>query len=72
VNTNTTFFQPRHPADDYEVLNYLNDDLASTKWQISPAYAYEKAPPMEHFLGVEETRDCSARRSRTGGAKWAG
>src|SRR5260370_7989035 len=25
--------------------------------QISPAYAYEKAPDQEHFLGVEETRE---------------
>ena len=24
--------------------------------QISPAYAYEKAPDQEHFLGVERTR----------------
>ena len=23
---------------------------------ISPAYAYEKAPDQEHFLGVEQTR----------------
>jgi len=24
---------------------------------ISPAYAYEKAPDQEHFLGVEQTRE---------------
>ena len=36
---------------------------------ISPAYAYEKAPDQEHFLGVEQTqRACSATRSPTAAA----
>jgi hopanoid biosynthesis associated radical SAM protein HpnH len=39
------------------VLNYLNDDLQVDEMMISPAYAYEKAPDQEHFLGVEQTRE---------------
>jgi hopanoid biosynthesis associated radical SAM protein HpnH len=40
-----------------EVLDYLNDDLKVDMMQISPAYAYEKAPDQEHFLGVKRTRE---------------
>ena len=37
---------------------------------ISPAYAYEKAPDQEHFLGVDgRPGSCSARRSPTAGGK---
>ena len=57
VNTNTTFFNTDTPQTIIEVLNYLNDDLGIDEMQISPAYAYEKAPDQEHFLGVEETRE---------------
>ncbi len=39
------------------MLDYLNDDLKVDMMQISPAYAYEKAPDQEHFLGVERTRE---------------
>jgi len=39
-----------------EVLDYLNDDLHVDQMQISPAYAYEKAPDQDHFLGVTDTR----------------
>jgi len=57
VNTNTTFFNTDTPQTIIDVLNYLNDDLGIDEMQISPAYAYEKAPDQEHFLGVEETRE---------------
>ena len=57
VNTNTTFFNTDTPQTIIEVLSYLNDDLGIDEMQISPAYAYEKAPDQEHFLGVEETRE---------------
>ncbi|GAA4961318.1 hypothetical protein GCM10023238_30650 [Streptomyces heliomycini] len=46
------------------MLDYLNDDLEVDEMMISPAYAYEKAPDQEHFLGVEQTRSCSGRPSR--------
>jgi hopanoid biosynthesis associated radical SAM protein HpnH len=56
VNTNTTFFTTDTPQDVIEVLDYLNDELHVDNMQISPGYAYEKAPDQEHWLGVEETR----------------
>ena len=40
-----------------EVLDFLNDELEVDEMMISPAYAYEKAPDQEHFLGVEQTRE---------------
>jgi hopanoid biosynthesis associated radical SAM protein HpnH len=55
VTTNTTVFSTDSPQTVIDVLNYLNDDLAVDQMMISPAYAYEKAPDQEHFLGVEET-----------------
>ena len=57
VNTNTTFFNTDTPQTIIDVLTYLNDDLGIDEMQISPAYAYEKAPDQEHFLGVTETRE---------------
>jgi hopanoid biosynthesis associated radical SAM protein HpnH len=57
VNTNTTFFDTDTPDDVIGVLDYLNDDLGIDNMQISPAYAYEKAPDQEHWLGVEQTRE---------------
>jgi hopanoid biosynthesis associated radical SAM protein HpnH len=57
VNTNTTFFDTDTPQTVIDVLSYLNDDLGIDEMQISPAYAYEKAPDQEHFLGVTETRE---------------
>ncbi len=61
VNTNTTFFNTDTPQTVIDVLNYLNDDLRVDQMQISPAYAYEKAPDQEHFLGVAETRELFAK-----------
>ena len=57
VTTNTTFFNTDSPQDVIEVLDYLNDDLKVDQMMISPAYAYEKAPDQDHFLGVRETRE---------------
>jgi hopanoid biosynthesis associated radical SAM protein HpnH len=57
VNTNTTFFNTDTPQTVIDVLSYLNDDLKIDDMQISPAYAYEKAPDQDHFLGVTETRE---------------
>src|ERR1700733_5448972 len=44
VNTNTTVFNTDTPQSVIDVLNFLNDDLGIDEMQISPAYAYEKAP----------------------------
>jgi hopanoid biosynthesis associated radical SAM protein HpnH len=56
VSTNTTFFTHDSPRTVREVLDFLNDDLGVDEMEISPAYAYEKAPDQEHFLGVQQTR----------------
>lgn len=57
VTTNTTFFNTDTPQTVIDVLNFLNDELRVDQMMISPAYAYEKAPDQEHFLGVTETRE---------------
>jgi hopanoid biosynthesis associated radical SAM protein HpnH len=57
VTTNTTIFNTDTPQTIIDVMNYLNDDLKVNEMMISPAYAYEKAPDQEHFLGVSETRE---------------
>jgi hopanoid biosynthesis associated radical SAM protein HpnH len=56
VTTNSTFFNTDSPKTVRDVLNFLNDDLGVDAMMISPAYAYEKAPDQEHFLGVEQTQ----------------
>jgi hopanoid biosynthesis associated radical SAM protein HpnH len=61
VMTNTTFFNTDTPQDVIDVLDYLNDDLQVDNMQISPGYAYEKAPDQEHWLGIEETRQLFAK-----------
>jgi hopanoid biosynthesis associated radical SAM protein HpnH len=55
VTTNTTFFTHDTPDTVRSVLDFLNDELEVDAMMISPAYAYEKAPDGEHFLGVEQT-----------------
>lgn len=55
VTTNTTFFSQATPQSIREVLDFLNDDLQVDAMQISPGYAYEKAPDQEHWLQVERT-----------------
>src|SRR5246500_2611957 len=57
VTTNTAFFTHDSPATVREVLDFLNDELEVDEMMISPAYAYEKAPDQEHFLGVQQTRE---------------
>jgi hopanoid biosynthesis associated radical SAM protein HpnH len=56
VTTNSTFFNTDSPKTVRDVLDFLNDDLNVDAMMISPAYAYEKAPDQEHFLGPEATR----------------
>jgi hopanoid biosynthesis associated radical SAM protein HpnH len=56
VATNTTFLTTDTPETVREVLDYLNDELKVDAMQISPAYAYEKAPDQDHFPGVMQTR----------------
>jgi hopanoid biosynthesis associated radical SAM protein HpnH len=57
VTTNTTVFTHDSPDDVRRVLDYLNDELKVDEMMIAPAYAYEKAPDQEHFLGVKQTRE---------------
>jgi hopanoid biosynthesis associated radical SAM protein HpnH len=57
VTTNTTFFTHDSPSTVRRVLDFLNDELEVDQMMISPAYAYEKAPDREHFLGVRQTRE---------------
>ena len=57
VTTNTTFFTHDTPEAVRRVLDFLNDELEIDQMMISPAYAYEKAPDQEHFLGVRQTRE---------------
>jgi hopanoid biosynthesis associated radical SAM protein HpnH len=56
VTTNTTFFTHDSPATVRRVLDFLNDELEVDAMMISPAYAYERAPDQDHFLGVQQTR----------------
>jgi hopanoid biosynthesis associated radical SAM protein HpnH len=57
VTTNTTFFTHDTPEAVRSVLDFLNDELEVDQMMISPAYAYEKAPDQEHFLGVRQTHE---------------
>ena len=56
MTTNSTFFNTDSPKTVRDVLDFLNDDLEVDAMMISPAYAYEKAPDQEHFLGTDQTR----------------
>src|SRR5919197_3565730 len=57
VTTNSTFFNTDTPQTIIDVLNFLNDEMQVDSMMLSPAYAYEKAPDQDHFLGVTETRE---------------
>ncbi|MGH9103441.1 MAG: adenosyl-hopene transferase HpnH [Acidimicrobiales bacterium] len=57
VTTNSTFFTSDSPSEVIGVLDFLNNELRVDAMMLSPAYAYEKAPDQEHFLGVTETRE---------------
>lgn len=69
VMTNTTFFSTDTPQDVIEVLDYLNNELRVDNMQISPAYAYGKAPDQEHWLGVQQTRELFAKAFGAGRRK---
>ncbi|HZD74899.1 MAG TPA: adenosyl-hopene transferase HpnH [Actinomycetota bacterium] len=69
VTTNTTFFNTDTPQTVRDVLDFLNDDLRVDQMMISPAYAYEKAPDQEHFLGVQETRELFRKAFADGNRK---
>ncbi len=69
VNTNTTFLSTDTPKTVQEVLDFLNDELEVDGIQISPAYAYEKAPDQEHFPGVTKTRALFREAFADGGRK---
>jgi len=56
VTTNSTFFNTDTPKTIRDVLDFLNDELAVDAMMLSPAFAYEKAPDQQHFLGVDQTR----------------
>jgi hopanoid biosynthesis associated radical SAM protein HpnH len=68
VTTNSTFFSTDEPKTVRDVLDFLNDELEVDQMMISPAYAYEKAPDQDHFLGVEQTRRLF-RQAFSGGAR---
>lgn len=57
ITTNSTFFTTDTPQSVIEVLDFLNNDLKVDQMMLSPAYAYDKAPDQDHFLGVSETRE---------------
>ncbi|HEV2633762.1 MAG TPA: adenosyl-hopene transferase HpnH [Actinocrinis sp.] len=57
VTTNTTVFNTDTPQTVIEVMDFLNDDLKVDQMMVSPAYAYEKAPDQDHFLGVTQTTE---------------
>ncbi|MFL5901730.1 MAG: adenosyl-hopene transferase HpnH [Solirubrobacterales bacterium] len=69
VTTNTTFFTHDSARSIREVLDFLNDELEVDEMMISPAYAYEKAPDQDHFLGVKQTRELFREVFAGGGRK---
>jgi hopanoid biosynthesis associated radical SAM protein HpnH len=69
VTTNTTIFTHDSPDDVRRVLDFLNDELKVDQMMIAPAYAYEKAPDQEHFLGVRQTRELFSEVFAGGGRR---
>jgi hopanoid biosynthesis associated radical SAM protein HpnH len=69
VTTNTTFFNTDTPQTVIDVLDFLNDEAEVDQMMISPAYAYEKAPDQEHFLGVQETTELFRKAFANGNRK---
>jgi hopanoid biosynthesis associated radical SAM protein HpnH len=69
VTTNSTFFNTDTPQTVIDVLNFLNDEAKVDHMMISPAYAYEKAPDQDHFLGVQETRELFQKAFANGNRK---
>ena len=69
VTTNSTFFNTDTPQTIIDVLNFLNDEVKVDSMMLSPAYAYEKAPDQDHFLGVTETRELFSKAFAGGNRK---
>ena len=69
VTTNSTFFNTDTPQTIIDVLNFLNDEVEVDSMMLSPAYAYEKAPDQDHFLGVTETRELFSKAFGGGNRK---
>ncbi len=69
VNTNSTFFNNDTPQAVIDVRDDLNDELGVDQMMISPAYAYEKAPDQDHFLGVTQTRELFKKAFANGNRK---
>ena len=61
--------QHRLAHDVARSSNFLNDELRVDQMMIAPAYAYEKAPDQEHFLGVRQTRELFAEAFADGRRK---
>lgn len=57
VTSNSTFFTTSTPQSIIDTFDYLQDEAGVDEMEFSPAYAYEKAPDQDHFLGVQETRE---------------
>jgi hopanoid biosynthesis associated radical SAM protein HpnH len=69
VTTNSTFFTNDSPQNIIDVMNFLNDEVRVDSMMLSPAYAYEKAPDQDHFLGVQETRELFSKAFANGNRK---
>ncbi|HET8600778.1 MAG TPA: adenosyl-hopene transferase HpnH [Segeticoccus sp.] len=69
VTTNTTVFNTDSPQTVIDVLDFLNDEVKVDQMMVSPAYAYEKAPDQDHFLGVTETRELFRKTFANGNRK---
>jgi hopanoid biosynthesis associated radical SAM protein HpnH len=69
VTTNSTFFNTDTPQTIIDVMNFLNDEVKVDSMMLSPAYAYEKAPDQDHFLGVTETRELFSKAFAGGNRK---
>jgi hopanoid biosynthesis associated radical SAM protein HpnH len=69
VTTNSTFFTHDTPDSVKRVLDFLNDELQVDAMMISPAYAYEKAPDQDHFLGVRQARELFSQVFSNGNRK---
>jgi hopanoid biosynthesis associated radical SAM protein HpnH len=69
VTTNSTFFNTDTPQTIIDVMNFLNDEVKVDSMMLSPAYAYEKAPDQDHFLGVTETRELFSKAFANGNRK---
>ena len=69
VMTNTTFFNTDTPPTSSACSTTSTTRSRSTTCRSRPAYAYEKAPDQEHWLGVEETRELFAKSFADGRRK---